>query len=149
MLHQKCNQKRGLSPPALPTMSCCAALRCAVFEQAIAARYGVLLEKAGIALRGLFIINPEGIIQQITINDLVGAEKMRPGKGLMCLFDSQRKSCAERGHRWLISSMCLRAACLLVLLPPPFVCCCSPLAAASMRHCGWCRPSSSTPSMER
>jgi peroxiredoxin len=39
--------------------------------QAIAARYGVLLEKAGIALRGLFIINPEGIIQQITINDLV------------------------------------------------------------------------------
>eukprot|EP00878_Enallax_costatus_P000963 GHUV01001095.1.p1 GENE.GHUV01001095.1~~GHUV01001095.1.p1 ORF type:complete len:397 (+),score=108.41 GHUV01001095.1:156-1346(+) len=36
----------------------------------IAARYGVLLEKAGIALRGLFIINPEGIVQQITINDL-------------------------------------------------------------------------------
>eukprot|EP00775_Hariotina_reticulata_P012210 gene12210-12347_t len=36
----------------------------------IASRYGVLLEKAGIALRGLFIINPEGIIQQITINDL-------------------------------------------------------------------------------
>jgi alkyl hydroperoxide reductase subunit AhpC len=45
---------------------------CAVLcVQAIAARYGVLLEKAGIALRGLFIINPEGIIQQITINDLV------------------------------------------------------------------------------
>eukprot|EP00882_Tetradesmus_deserticola_P000619 GHRQ01000676.1.p1 GENE.GHRQ01000676.1~~GHRQ01000676.1.p1 ORF type:complete len:437 (+),score=128.24 GHRQ01000676.1:130-1311(+) len=38
--------------------------------KAIAARYGVLLEKAGIALRGLFIINPDGIIQQITINDL-------------------------------------------------------------------------------
>lgn len=36
----------------------------------IAARYGVLLEKAGISLRGLFIINPEGVIQQITINDL-------------------------------------------------------------------------------
>jgi alkyl hydroperoxide reductase subunit AhpC len=33
-------------------------------------RYGVLLEKAGIALRGLFIINPHGVIQQITINDL-------------------------------------------------------------------------------
>jgi alkyl hydroperoxide reductase subunit AhpC len=42
-----------------------------MLSQAIAARYGVLLEKAGIALRGLFIINPEGIIQQITINDLV------------------------------------------------------------------------------
>ncbi|KAF8063083.1 PRDX1 [Scenedesmus sp. PABB004] len=36
----------------------------------ISSRYGVLLEKAGIALRGLFVINPEGIIQQITINDL-------------------------------------------------------------------------------
>lgn len=43
----------------------------AVAMQVIAARYGVLLEKAGIALRGLFIINPEGIIQQITVNDLV------------------------------------------------------------------------------
>eukprot|EP00877_Chromochloris_zofingiensis_P013911 jgi/Chrzof1/8774/Cz03g24030.t1 len=39
-------------------------------KKAIAARYGVLLEDVGIALRGLFIINPEGIIQQITINDL-------------------------------------------------------------------------------
>lgn len=35
----------------------------------IAAAYGVLLEEAGIALRGLFIIDPKGIIRQITIND--------------------------------------------------------------------------------
>jgi peroxiredoxin len=46
--------------------------------QVIAARYGVLLEKAGIALRGLFIINPEGIIQQITINDLVSEGGHQP-----------------------------------------------------------------------
>lgn len=52
-------------PHALSGLPCCNAV------QAIAARYGVLLEKAGIALRGLFIINPDGIIQQITINDLV------------------------------------------------------------------------------
>lgn len=32
--------------------------------------YGVLLEKDGIALRGLFIIDPNGIVRQITINDL-------------------------------------------------------------------------------
>jgi len=32
--------------------------------------YGVLLEDAGIALRGLFIIDPKGIVRQITINDL-------------------------------------------------------------------------------
>ncbi|KAF1948555.1 thioredoxin-like protein [Byssothecium circinans] len=32
--------------------------------------YGVLIEEEGIALRGLFIIDPNGIIRQITINDL-------------------------------------------------------------------------------
>lgn len=32
--------------------------------------YGVLLEDQGISLRGLFIINPEGILRQITMNDL-------------------------------------------------------------------------------
>ena len=32
--------------------------------------YGVLLEDAGHTLRGLFIIDPKGIIRQITINDL-------------------------------------------------------------------------------
>nr|QKY15086.1 thioredoxin-dependent peroxide reductase (TPXR) [Polytomella parva] len=37
--------------------------------KSIAARYGVLVEKAGIALRGLFIINPSGVIQQVTVND--------------------------------------------------------------------------------
>ena len=31
--------------------------------------YGVLLEDQGISLRGLFIINPEGILRQI-MNDL-------------------------------------------------------------------------------
>ncbi|GIL60757.1 hypothetical protein Vafri_15288 [Volvox africanus] len=38
--------------------------------KAISARYGVLIEKLGIALRGLFIINPQGVVQHITINDL-------------------------------------------------------------------------------
>ncbi|XP_055683832.1 peroxiredoxin [Lutzomyia longipalpis] len=32
--------------------------------------YGVLLEQAGISLRGLFIIDPNGILRQITVNDL-------------------------------------------------------------------------------
>lgn len=32
--------------------------------------YGVLLEDAGISLRGLFIIDPNGVVRQITINDL-------------------------------------------------------------------------------
>jgi alkyl hydroperoxide reductase subunit AhpC len=32
--------------------------------------YGVLLEDEGVALRGLFIIDPQGILRQITVNDL-------------------------------------------------------------------------------
>lgn len=32
--------------------------------------YGVLIEDAGISLRGLFIIDPKGVVRQITINDL-------------------------------------------------------------------------------
>lgn len=36
----------------------------------ISTDYGVLLEDEGIALRGLFIIDPQGILRQITVNDL-------------------------------------------------------------------------------
>ena len=39
-------------------------------NKSIAKNYGVLLKKAGIALRGLFIIDREGIVRHITINDL-------------------------------------------------------------------------------
>lgn len=36
----------------------------------ISSDYGVLLEKDGIALRGLFLIDPKGVVRHITINDL-------------------------------------------------------------------------------
>ncbi|KAA8901578.1 thioredoxin-like protein [Sphaerosporella brunnea] len=36
----------------------------------ISKAYGVLLEEEGVALRGLFIIDPKGVVRQITINDL-------------------------------------------------------------------------------
>lgn len=39
-------------------------------DKSISRRYGVLVEKPGIALRGLFIIDKEGDIRHITINDL-------------------------------------------------------------------------------
>ena len=32
--------------------------------------YGVLIEEDGVALRGLFIIDPQGVLRQITVNDL-------------------------------------------------------------------------------
>ena len=36
----------------------------------ISARFGVLKRDAGVALRGLYIINPEGIVEHATINNL-------------------------------------------------------------------------------
>jgi len=36
----------------------------------ISAQYGVLIEDLGIANRGLFIINPDGVLEQVTINNL-------------------------------------------------------------------------------
>ena len=35
----------------------------------IASKYGVLVNEMGIALRGLFLINPEGVIEHITMNN--------------------------------------------------------------------------------
>ncbi len=39
-------------------------------DKSISRAYGVLLEKPGIALRGLFIIDKAGILRHMTINDL-------------------------------------------------------------------------------
>jgi alkyl hydroperoxide reductase subunit AhpC len=38
--------------------------------QSISADYRVLLQGPGIALRGLFLINPQGVLEQITVNNL-------------------------------------------------------------------------------
>lgn len=40
------------------------------FNKTVSRDYGVLLEDAGIALRGLFIIDPKGVVRQMTVNDL-------------------------------------------------------------------------------
>lgn len=40
------------------------------FNKNISRDYGVLVESAGVALRGLFIIDPAGVVKQVTINDL-------------------------------------------------------------------------------
>ncbi|MFQ5441277.1 MAG: peroxiredoxin [Thermodesulfobacteriota bacterium] len=39
-------------------------------DKSICMKYGVLLEKPGIALRGMFIIDKEGKLRSLTINDL-------------------------------------------------------------------------------
>ncbi|KAF7267863.1 hypothetical protein GWI33_018945 [Rhynchophorus ferrugineus] len=54
--------KGGLGPLRYPLLS--------DINKQIARDYDVLLENEGIALRGLFIIDPKGILRQITVNDL-------------------------------------------------------------------------------
>lgn len=39
-------------------------------NKSIARDYGVLIEEAGIALRGLFVIDPKGVVRTATIHDL-------------------------------------------------------------------------------
>ncbi len=39
-------------------------------NHAISRQFGVLIEEAGVALRGMFIISPEGILEHSTINNL-------------------------------------------------------------------------------
>ncbi|XP_002733995.1 peroxiredoxin-like [Saccoglossus kowalevskii] len=40
------------------------------FNKKVSQEYNVLLQDAGIALRGLFIIDPEGIVRHLSVNDL-------------------------------------------------------------------------------
>lgn len=40
------------------------------FNKNISRDYGVLIEEAGIALRGLFIVDPTGVLRQMSVNDL-------------------------------------------------------------------------------
>ncbi|XP_044754016.1 peroxiredoxin-2-like isoform X1 [Coccinella septempunctata] len=52
----------GLGPISYPLLS--------DINKTIARDYDVLLEKEGIALRGTFIIDPNGILRQMAVNDL-------------------------------------------------------------------------------
>ncbi|MFH4973589.1 hypothetical protein AB6A40_000298 [Gnathostoma spinigerum] len=52
----------GLGPMKIPIL--------ADTNHSLSRAYGVLKEDEGIAYRGLFIIDPNGILRQITINDL-------------------------------------------------------------------------------
>lgn len=61
-----------------------------MLPQAISAKYGVLLEQAGIALRGLFIINPEGVVQQV-----VGRGGEGRGGGSLCVHVCMQRNNTE------------------------------------------------------
>ena len=55
-------KKGGIGDVAYPLVS--------DLDKSISRKYGVLVEKPGIALRGLFIIDREGKLRHITVNDL-------------------------------------------------------------------------------
>ncbi|TPP47702.1 AhpC/TSA family protein [Leishmania donovani] len=55
-------KKGGLGAMAIPML--------ADKTKSIARAYGVLEEKQGVAYRGLFIIDPNGMVRQITVNDM-------------------------------------------------------------------------------
>jgi len=60
-IHQA-HEKGGLGKLAFPLAS--------DMTQEVARNYGVLVEEDGIALRGLFIIDPEGIVRYAVVHDL-------------------------------------------------------------------------------
>ena len=97
--------------------------------KSISAAYGVLLPEAGVALRGLFVIDPEGKVRQVTVNDLpIGRsvdETIRLLKVTSTRGSTARRSSIAAPHATAHSaSLCLSAS-----------------------HC--LRLCSSTPSMER
>lgn len=52
----------------------------------IARDYGVLMEEEGVALRGLFLINPDGIIMHTTINNLSVGRSVNEAKRVLKAF---------------------------------------------------------------
>lgn len=51
--------------------------------KAVAASYGCLIPETGIALRGLYIINPEGVLEQIIVNNLPIGRSVDEAKRLL------------------------------------------------------------------
>lgn len=53
--------------------------------------YGVLIEEEGVALRGIFLIDPKGILRQITINDLPVGRSVEESLRLLEAFQFTEK----------------------------------------------------------
>jgi alkyl hydroperoxide reductase subunit AhpC len=79
-----------------------------ICAQDISARYGVLKEDAGVALRGLFIINPEGAIEQITVNNMGIGRNVDEAKRLLQAI----QFVVEHGE---VRALCMPTACMHVI----------------------------------
>jgi alkyl hydroperoxide reductase subunit AhpC len=92
----------GLGPMKIPIL--------ADITKRISRDYGVLLEDQGVALRGLFIIDPEGILRQITINDLPVGRSVDETLRLLQAFQFHAKhgevSPCSMGDQGSVSILC-------------------------------------------
>ena len=67
----------------------CAIPLVADLTKSIAKDYGVLIEEgdnAGVALRGLFLIDPKGVLRQVTVNDMPVGRSVEEVERLLAAF---------------------------------------------------------------
>lgn len=70
--------------------------------------YGVLIEDAGIALRGLFVIDPNQVVRQITINDLPVGRSVDEALRLVEAFNWTDKNGAVLPCNWTPGSLTIK-----------------------------------------
>ncbi|KAK9448762.1 thioredoxin-like protein [Limtongia smithiae] len=71
-------------------------------NQSLAKDYGVLIPEDGIALRGIFIIDPKGNVRQVTINDLPVGRNVEETLRLLDAFqftDEYGEVCPANWHK--------------------------------------------------
>ncbi|KAK6465766.1 peroxiredoxin TSA1 [Scheffersomyces coipomensis] len=73
----------GLGPINIPLL--------ADTNHSLSKDYGVLIEEEGIALRGIFLIDPKGTLRQITINDLPVGRSVEESLRLLEAFQFTEK----------------------------------------------------------
>ncbi|ODV79285.1 peroxiredoxin TSA1 [Suhomyces tanzawaensis NRRL Y-17324] len=73
----------GLGPVDIPLL--------ADTNHSLSRDYGVLLEDEGIALRGIFLIDPKGTLRQITVNDLPVGRSVEESLRLLDAFQFTEK----------------------------------------------------------
>ena len=62
--------------------------------------YGVLLEKAGVALRGLFLIDPDGVLQYQTVNNLSVGRSVNETLRIIKAFQWSMQHCDVCPANW-------------------------------------------------
>ncbi|ABN64593.1 Peroxiredoxin TSA1 [Scheffersomyces stipitis CBS 6054] len=73
----------GLGPINIPLL--------ADTNHSLSKDYGVLLEEEGVALRGIFLIDPKGVLRQITVNDLPVGRSVEESLRLLEAFQFTEK----------------------------------------------------------